>query len=72
MCERVVFIAGGSVVADGSPGRVAARFGHGGLEGVFLDLARAGPDGEPLDPVDVAHLAPHGKTPEPMTGEHRG
>jgi ABC-2 type transport system ATP-binding protein len=71
MCERVVFIAGGRVVADGSPAVVAARFGHGSLESVFLELANAGPDGQPLDPVDVAHLAPHGNTPEPMTEEHR-
>ena len=71
MCERVVFIAGGRVVADGSPAEVAAGYGHGGLEGVFLELAGAGPDGQPVDPVDVAHLAPHGSTPEPMTEEHR-
>ena len=39
MCERVVFLAGGRVVADGAPDEVAARFGHGDLEGVFLHLA---------------------------------
>lgn len=71
MCERVVFVAGGVVVADGSPAEVAARYGHGGLEGVFLDLAGSGSDGQALDPVDVAHLAPHGQTPEPMGEEHR-
>jgi ABC-2 type transport system ATP-binding protein len=39
MCERVVFIAGGRIVADGTPGDVAAMFGHGDLESVFLQLA---------------------------------
>ena len=39
LCERVVFLAGGRVVADGSPAEVAASFGHGDLEGVFLHLA---------------------------------
>ena len=39
LCERVVFIAGGRVVADGSPAEVAEQFGHGDLEGVFLELA---------------------------------
>ena len=39
LCERVVFLAGGKVVADGTPVEVAERFGHGDLEGVFLHLA---------------------------------
>jgi ABC-2 type transport system ATP-binding protein len=39
MCERVVFIAGGRIVADGTPDDVAAMFGHGDLESVFLQLA---------------------------------
>jgi ABC-2 type transport system ATP-binding protein len=39
MCERVVFIASGRIVADGSPDDVAAMFGHGDLESVFLQLA---------------------------------
>ena len=45
LCERVVFVNAGRVVADGAPAEVAARYGHGGLEGVFLHLAREG--GEP-------------------------
>jgi len=39
LCERVVFLAAGKVVANGSPTDVAAEFGHGDLEGVFLHLA---------------------------------
>ena len=39
LCGRVVFLAGGQVVADGPPTEVAAAFGHGDLEGVFLHLA---------------------------------
>jgi ABC-2 type transport system ATP-binding protein len=39
LCRRVVFISGGRIVADGTPAQVAERFGHGDLEGVFLQLA---------------------------------
>jgi ABC-2 type transport system ATP-binding protein len=39
LCERVVFISRGRIVADGRPGEVAARFGRDDLEGVFLHLA---------------------------------
>ena len=42
LCERVVFVNAGRVVADGAPAEVAARYGHGNLEGVFLQLAREG------------------------------
>ncbi|HEY2814947.1 MAG TPA: ABC transporter ATP-binding protein [Acidimicrobiales bacterium] len=45
LCERVVFIAGGQIVADGTPADVAAMFGHGDLESVFLQLA-----GTDMDP----------------------
>ncbi|GII20935.1 ABC transporter ATP-binding protein [Planosporangium mesophilum] len=40
LCERVVFLARGRVVADGTPSDIAHRFGRDGLEGVFLHLAR--------------------------------
>jgi ABC-2 type transport system ATP-binding protein len=39
LCERVVFLARGRVVADAHPAAIAARFGHEDLEGVFLQLA---------------------------------
>ena len=39
LCERIVFISGGKVVADGTADEVASRFGRDDLEGVFLHLA---------------------------------
>jgi len=39
LCERVVFVSGGRIVADGTPEGVAERFGRDDLEGVFLHLA---------------------------------
>jgi ABC-2 type transport system ATP-binding protein len=42
LCTRVVFLAGGRVVADGAPDEVAAGFGRSDLEGVFLHLAEGG------------------------------
>jgi len=39
LCQRVVFLSKGRVVADGSPAEVSASFGHRGLEDVFLHLA---------------------------------
>jgi ABC-2 type transport system ATP-binding protein len=39
LTERVVFLAGGLVVADDSPAAIAATFGHDNLEDVFLSLA---------------------------------
>ena len=34
-----MFLSAGRVVADGTPEETARRFGHDGLEGVFLHLA---------------------------------
>jgi ABC-2 type transport system ATP-binding protein len=39
VCERVLFLSHGRVVADGTPAEIAAQYGHGDLEGVFLHLA---------------------------------
>jgi ABC-2 type transport system ATP-binding protein len=39
VCERVVFLSHGRIVADGPPEHVAATYGRGDLEGVFLHLA---------------------------------
>jgi ABC-2 type transport system ATP-binding protein len=49
LCERVVFLAGGRIVANGPPDVIAAEFGHGSLEDVFLELA--GTDREDADPA---------------------
>jgi ABC-2 type transport system ATP-binding protein len=42
LSERVVFISGGRIVADGTAHQVALRFGRDDLEGVFLHLAAEG------------------------------
>lgn len=42
LCERVIFLSGGRVVADDSPEEVAHRFGRTGLEEVFIHLAGGG------------------------------
>lgn len=41
LCDRVVFVAAGRVVADGTPAAIAEAFGHGTLEDVFLELAES-------------------------------
>jgi ABC-2 type transport system ATP-binding protein len=40
VCDRVVFLAGGRVVADGPTEHVLTTLGHESLEAVFLHLAR--------------------------------
>ncbi|HVE99480.1 MAG TPA: ABC transporter ATP-binding protein [Mycobacteriales bacterium] len=39
LCDRVVFLSEGRVVADGTPDEVAALYGRGDLEGVFLHFS---------------------------------
>ncbi|MBI2167930.1 MAG: ABC transporter ATP-binding protein [Actinobacteria bacterium] len=53
MCERVLFMKEGRIIAEGSPSEVAASYGHADLEAVFLELYGepaphdgTGPDGE--------------------------
>jgi ABC-2 type transport system ATP-binding protein len=40
LCRRVVFMAGGRIVADGSPAEIAAAHGAEDLEDTFLSIAR--------------------------------
>ena len=44
MCDRILFLHGGRVVAEGAPDELNRRFGAGDLEEVFLKVAR-GEDG---------------------------
>ncbi len=39
VCDRVIFLSHGRIVADDTPANVAADYGHGDLAGVFLHLA---------------------------------
>jgi ABC-2 type transport system ATP-binding protein len=39
LCDRVIFVAAGRIVANGTPDEVAATYGRGNLESVFLHLA---------------------------------
>lgn len=39
LCERVIFISQGTIVAQGTPEAVSAEFDQADLEGVFLELA---------------------------------
>ena len=47
LCERVIFLARGAIVANAAPNAIAAQFGEDDLEGVFLQLA-----GQPLTVED--------------------
>ena len=39
LCERVVILARGRIVADGTPTEIAQQFGTEDLEGAFLEVA---------------------------------
>jgi ABC-2 type transport system ATP-binding protein len=56
LCERVVFISGGKVVADDTPEKVAERFGQGNLEDVFLELAGTLRSAEELEAEGLVNL----------------
>jgi ABC-2 type transport system ATP-binding protein len=45
LCERVVFVSGGHVVANGTPVEVAAAFDRADLEEVFLHLSEQRAEG---------------------------
>jgi ABC-2 type transport system ATP-binding protein len=47
LCERVIFLSAGRVIADDTPDGVAVTFGRQDLEGVFLHLAGAPGHSEP-------------------------
>ena len=40
VCDRIVFLHGGKVLAEGSPGEIYARFNRTSLEDLFIGLAR--------------------------------
>ena len=40
LCDRVLILSRGRIVADGSPGAISAERGRTNLEDVFLDIAR--------------------------------
>jgi ABC-2 type transport system ATP-binding protein len=60
LCERVVFVSAGRVVANGTPEEVAASFGHDDLEGVFLELAGTDLDElvRPAEPAENVVVGP--------------
>ena len=55
LCERVVFLSAGRVVANDTPERVVQGFGTADLEAVFLQLANADQSNERNQETD--HLA---------------
>jgi len=41
VCDRILFIHHGKVVAEGTPAEVAKNSEHGSLEKMFIQLARS-------------------------------
>ncbi len=54
LCDRVIFMSAGRVVADGTPAQVAGRFGQDDLEDVFLHLASNARDAARTQETDHA------------------
>lgn len=46
LAERMIFILGGRLVADGSPAAITAQLGHASLEEVYLQLSGSAPEPE--------------------------
>lgn len=42
MCDRVIFMDRGRIIASGDPGSIVRRFGGSSLEEVFIKIARSG------------------------------
>lgn len=42
LCDRVLMMKGGEIVAEGAPADLIKRFGRANMEEVFLDVARSG------------------------------
>ena len=54
LCDRVIFMSAGRIVADGSPQEVAGVFGQNDLEDVFLHLASNARDATHTQETDHA------------------
>ena len=54
LCDRVVFMQAGRVVADGTPRGLLDRFGRDDLEAVFLDVVRGGTPRQEDEQIDGA------------------
>jgi ABC-2 type transport system ATP-binding protein len=50
MCDRVLFLSRGRIVAQGSPREVLDRARRETLEDVFIDIARGGLLRDPSEP----------------------
>ena len=53
LCERVLMLDGGHVLADGTPGELCARYGAGTLEDVFMQMTGKTLEAEELQEVEA-------------------
>jgi len=53
LCERVLMLDGGSVLADGTPDELCRRYGAGTLEDVFMHLTGKALEAEELEEVEA-------------------
>src|SRR3989442_10542332 len=53
LCERVLMLDGGRVLADGAPQELCTRYGAGTLEDVFMHLTGKTLEAEELEEVEV-------------------